>query len=166
MKRILFLITLTYLFSLRAAAATAGFLTIPSLPGDSVDIHHPGAIDVVDVQITTDRVGATTSAASLSVTRYVDRLSPTFSKFAALGVVVPQATLAVRKLGEQTFDYYLVALENAQVVSCDHFLKDGVLMETITFSPTKVTWTFVPQKVDGNAGDPITESATIGKTKT
>ncbi|MEO7600189.1 MAG: hypothetical protein ABIV50_14740 [Opitutus sp.] len=54
-------------------------------------------------------------------------------------------------------------MENASVTSFDQIGKGGVVMESISFSVAKLTYTLIPQSETGEPQPPITESVTLGK---
>lgn len=163
MKKLVLLLTLACVSILPSRAANNSFLKIPSIPGESLDDKHPGEIVVVDFQHNIDHSSASVPTATLSVTKLVDRASPALAKATATGVALPQITLTVRKPGDTPIDFYIVTLDNATAVSVDQFSKEGSLIETVTFSASKITWTYVPQKPDGKPGEPIVETAPISR---
>ena len=164
MKKLILILTLACLVAIPChAAGVFYFLKIPSIPGESVEAKHPGEIEAVEFQHSIDRPANGLPSATLSVTKSIDRTSPAIAKAAAMGTVFPHLTLTVFKSVDKPYDFYVIALENATIVSFDQAARGSSLIETIVFTGAKITYTYFPQKADGSIDDGIVETAAVGR---
>lgn len=165
MKKFVLLLTFACISFIPSRAANIiSFLKIPSIPGESLDEKHLGEIAVLTIQQNIDHAGTALPSATLAITKLVDRASPALAKATMTGKSLAQIILTVRKAGtDRLLDYYIVTLDNAVAVIVDQASNEGLLSETVTFSASKITWTYVPQKADGNAGDPVSETASVSR---
>jgi type VI secretion system secreted protein Hcp len=152
-----------------AAGAVAGaaqpamaddiFLSIPGVPGDSLDSKHKGAIDVLSFTQVADG-----KACLVTVTKRVDRSSPPLTAAAMGKSSFASATLTIRKSGETPLEYYVLSMQSVTVQDvAQSGSRDGTPVEEVGFVPRSVTLTITPQDAKGGAGTPVTTSYTCPK---
>jgi type VI secretion system secreted protein Hcp len=144
------------------------FLKLEGIDGESVDKSHGKEIDVLAwswgmSQSGTFHVGAGGGAGKanfqdISVTKWIDKSSPTLMAKIATGDHVKKATLTVRKAGKTPLEYVIIEMEKVMITSLSTGGSGGEdrLTENITLNFAKVKVKYVPQKEDGS-GDPAVE---------
>jgi type VI secretion system secreted protein Hcp len=158
-----------------AAAATLGatssgatndtFLRLGDIQGESADEKHAGEIDVlswswsVNGQIAGDakKAGVPACGSPLSITKRVDLASAPLVASATLNTVIPTGQLTVRKNGEKPIEFVklnLLGVTVKSVHSGGSILSDDTI-ENLSLGYTSATFTYTPQKADGNAGTPV-----------
>ena len=150
--------------ALPASRATAydTFLKIPGIPGESLADKHAGEISVLEFEQAIDRSNGSLSPGTLAVTKMIDRSTAALANAAATGLPLSNLVLAVHKTPDKA-DFYQITLEAATVTSFDQVLKGGVLMEVITFSFTKIAYSYAMQKPDGSLDTPLVQVVNLGK---
>ncbi len=161
MRRSILLLSLA--FVILGPLHGAAFLAIPGIPGESTDVRFKDTITVVDFQHTVSRNAAGIVTANFSITKNIDKASPALAKATSTGAVLTPITLSVRKDGGREPAFYIVILENATVASFDQISQAGMIMESVSFTATKITYSYFPQQADGSLGDAVSETATLAK---
>jgi type VI secretion system secreted protein Hcp len=139
------------------------FLKLDDIKGESVDQKHAGEIDVLSwswgaSQSATFQSGsgggtAKVNVHDLTVTKYVDRSSPTLMGLCFTGLPIKSAILSMRKAGGTQMEYINISMEDCVVSSTGAANSTGEerLIETITLNFARVKFAYTPQKPDGSA---------------
>ena len=90
----------------------------------------------------------------LIVTKLIDKASPILFLYSALGTVIPQAVMTVRKAGGTALDYLVITLTDTIVtdVSTGGKSDDERILEVISLSYATITIQYKVQNSDGTAG--------------
>jgi type VI secretion system secreted protein Hcp len=148
-------------------AAVDMFLVLGDIKGESTDKKYPDSIDVLAWSWGMANLGATVlgggagagkiSVQDLSLTKYVDKSSPTLMLFCANGRYIPQATLIVRKAGDTPRDYLVITLTQVMVTSVSTGGAGGEdrLIESVSLNFAQFKVEYTPQNKDGTPGTPI-----------
>jgi len=93
----------------------------------------------------------------LSVTKYLDAASPSLLLYCCNGKHLTEATLTVRKAGENPLEYLVIKMTEVMVTAVSHGGSGGEdrLTENVTLNFAKVEFTYIPQDATGKKGDPI-----------
>ncbi|HET8874753.1 MAG TPA: type VI secretion system tube protein Hcp [Casimicrobiaceae bacterium] len=155
-----------------ALAAVDSFIKIAGIDGESQDEQHKGEIDVLSwswgMSGVSSRASSTNPsqpvgplaracAREFTITKQVDKASPSLFANAATGTPIQNAVITVRKAGRGQQEFMTITLSNvvvssvAQVGASD----DSGPTESVSFNFSSVLITFTPQNADGSAGDPI-----------
>jgi type VI secretion system secreted protein Hcp len=149
----------------------AVFLTLDGIPGESVDDHHAGEIDVAAWSLGVTNPASTHGGAGgggagratfmdLQVTKRLDRASPLLMLAVAAGRHVRSGRLTVTSGGHRPVEYLRVELEDVQVTSC--LLADPSdpdrPMENVSLAYGKIHVAYTQQSPTGGAGA-VTEFA-------
>lgn len=148
------------------------FLKIVGVDGESRDERHQG-----EIEIDSYSWGESQSAAAggggggggagkvqLQDFHFVARTSkasPVMFFACATGQHFPEATLSLRRAGEDPLDYIKITLSDCLVSS---YLQEGVAgsstvpTDQFSLNFAKIEFTYVPQGADGKAGPPITRA--------
>jgi type VI secretion system secreted protein Hcp len=144
------------------------FLKLDGIKGESQDSTHKEEIDVLawswgGSQSGTSHMGGGSGAGKvsiqdLSLTKYVDKASPTLFLKMCNGKHIPTGVLTVRKAGEHPLEYIKLHLDDILV---SHLSTGGSggedrLTENITLNFSKFKIEYSPQKADGS-GEPAIE---------
>ncbi len=144
------------------------FLKLEGIEGESADKTHGKEIDILAwswglSQSGSFHVGGGGGAGKanfqdISLTKWVDRATPTLMNKIATGTHIPKAKLVVRKAGKDPLEYYIVEMEQVMITSLSTGGSGGDdrLTENVTLNFAKVKVSYVPQKKDGS-GDPKIE---------
>ena len=144
------------------------FLKLEGIDGESVDDVHAKSIDLLAWSWGMSQSGTThiaqgggagkVNVQDLSITKYVDKASPTLMSKIATGEHIPKATLTVRKAGKTPLEYVVIEMEDVLVSSLSTGGSGGEdrLTENISLNFARVKTSYVPQKADGS-GDPAVE---------
>jgi type VI secretion system secreted protein Hcp len=139
------------------------FLKLDDIKGESVDSKHAGEIDVLSwtwgasqsasFQSGTGGGTAKVNVKDLTVTKLVDRSSPTLMGLCFTGAPVKSAVLSMRKAGGTQMEYINITMEDAVISSTNSANTPGQeqLTETITMNFARVKFNYTPQKPDGSA---------------
>lgn len=154
------------------------FLKLEKIDGEAQDAEHKGEIDVLAWSWGVSQSGIThmgqgggggkANMQDLSITKYVDKASHTLLQRTFDGKHIDKGTLVVRKSGSTPLEYIKIVMEDIMISSVSTGGSQGEdrLTENVTFSFSKVNYTYVPQKEDGTkdadkqAGWDISENKT------
>ena len=148
------------------------FLKLDDIKGESVDSKHAGEIDVLawswgasqtaSFQLGSGGGTAKVAVKDLTVTKYVDRASPTLLGVCFSGKPIAKGTLSMRKAGGTQMEYINIYMEDAVISSItpmNHMANASVTgdaagderpRETITLNFARVKFDYTPQKPDGS----------------
>ena len=144
-------------------AQTDIFMKIEGMPGESYDDRHLSEIDVDSLtKVILDDGGQTGCLSGLIVVKNLDKSSPFLEQAAvsksSIGAGSPVAIIARRNSG-YPLEYYRLYLEGVKVVGYRVDITDGNFpSEKIGLTFTSAEFVYVPQKIDGSAGAPISVS--------
>jgi type VI secretion system secreted protein Hcp len=138
----------------QAAVADDVFLTIPGLPGESVDSKHKDAIDVLSFSQSVEG----RQCPLIRVAKRVDKASPGLAEAASSQRVFASATLIVRRTGDKAGqEYYTMTMSSVQVLASNQTVSgEGSPYEEVMISPRSVTMAYRVQKPDGSLGETVT----------
>ena len=143
------------------------FLDIKGVKGESRDSKFKEKIDILAwswglSNSGTAHVGGGAGAGKvnvqdISVTKYVDSASPSLFLYCCNGKHLEEATLTVRKAGEQPLVYLTFKMSEVMVTAVSTGGSGGEdrLTENVTLNFAKVEWSYTPQSEKGAAGDPM-----------
>ncbi len=143
------------------------FLKLDDVKGESSDDKHRDEMDVLDwswgmSQSGTTHVGAgggagKVSVNDLSITKYVDKASPTLIISCCNGKYFSEGVLTVRKAGETGLEYLRITMKVVLVSSISTGGSGGEdrLTEKITLNFAEFKVEYTPQKADGSADTAI-----------
>lgn len=138
------------------------FLKIDDVKGESYDDKHKGEIDVLSfswgmTQSASAHVGGGSGAGKvnvhdLSITKYVDKSSPTLMLATCTGKAYKEATLVVRKAGEKPLEYIKLTMKDVLISSLSTGGSGGEdrLVENMSLNFGEYKMEYVPQKPDGS----------------
>lgn len=142
------------------------FLKLEGIQGDSTDPMHTNEIVAVSFKIAVQQTAGGGGGTGhpqftpLTVFKFIDRASPELFFSSATGRHLRSATLVVRKSGTNPFEFYKIRLKDVVISNLSQDAnatdQDGNLIESIALSYSVISWTFIPQNVDGSPGVPIT----------
>ena len=137
------------------------FLKLDGIKGEAQDQKHKDEIDVLAwswgmAQSGTTHMGSGSGAGKvavqdLSVTKYVDKASPTLSQHCCNGKHIAKGLLTIRKAGEKPLEYIKVDIEDIIVthVSMGGSGSEDRLTENVTLNFAEFIQEYKPQKADG-----------------
>ena len=142
------------------------FLKVADIAGESQDAKHTGEIDLLAwswgmSQSGTMHAGSGGGAGKVNVqdmsfTHWFDKSSPNFMLYCSNGKHIPEATLIVRKAGENPLEYIKVIMTDALVTSVSTGGSGGEerLTENVSlnFGKVKVEYQIQSAKGGGEAG--------------
>lgn len=143
------------------------FLKLEGIKGEAQDDKHKDEIDVLAwswglAQSGTTHMGSGSgsgkvSVQDLSITKYVDKSSPTLSLHCCNGKHINKGLLTVRKAGDKPLEYIKVDLEDIIVthVSMGGAGSEDRLTENVTLNFAKFKYTYTTQAKDGSAGPQV-----------
>lgn len=143
------------------------FIKIGALKGESKDKVHKEEIDVLAWSWGASNSGSAhvgggagagkVNVQDLSFTKYVDKCTPDLLLAVCNGKHYPDATLIVRKAGENPVEYITIKLTEVLVTSVSEGGSGGEdrLTENVTLNFAKVSYSYKPQKADGSADTAI-----------
>ncbi|WP_020096091.1 type VI secretion system tube protein Hcp [Methylobacterium sp. 285MFTsu5.1] len=87
----------------------------------------------------------------ISLTKYIDRASPTLFQFLCNGKPIDKGTLTVRKAGEKALEYIIIEMEQIIVtnVSVGGSGGEDRLTENVSLNFRKFTYSYQPQSANG-----------------
>jgi type VI secretion system secreted protein Hcp len=145
------------------------YLKLTGVTGESNADKHVGDIDLVSWSWGMQSshylsAGAPSGAAQFSlitVTKRVDRATPTLFQFLDQHKVVSSGTLTVSKSsGGTPLEYMTIDLTNVRIVTVDVRSDDAELVESMTLSAETITVNYTPQASAGSlASGPISFTA-------
>ena len=139
------------------------FLKIDGVKGESKDKAHPGEIGVLAWSFGESNSGSAGAAGGggagkvsvqdLSLTKYVDKSSPSLMLSCCNGKHLPTAKLTLRTAGEHPLEFLTFEMTDVLVsaVSTGGSGGEDQLTENLTLSFAKFKYTYTPQKADGSA---------------
>ncbi len=139
------------------------FLKVDGIDGESVDASHEDEIDVLawswgasqsgTMHMGHGGGGGKVDVQDLSVTKYVDGATHGLMQKCFDGGHIKEATLCVRKAGENPLEYLTILMTDVIVTAISTGGSGGEdrLSENVTLNFSKVKITYVPQKQDGSA---------------
>lgn len=150
------------------------FLKVENVTGESTDAKHAGEIEVLSwswgmTQQGTSHVGSGAGAGkvdvqNLTITKYVDKSSPTLIKKCCKGDEWKTATLYIRKAGESPLEYVKLEMFNGIVtsVAVAGSAGDDRFTENVSLNFSSFKYTYTPQK-GGKGEGPIPATWNIAK---
>lgn len=139
-----------------ARAAVDAFIWFEGIAGESRDPQHLGWTEVSSFQLQQIRnsvgIGSATGGAGagkvsvhdISITKHVDKSSPTLMKFCTSGKHIPNATISMRKAGGGQQEYLVIKLHDVFVSSYRSSGAGGGATETFTLSAADATMQYPP----------------------
>jgi type VI secretion system secreted protein Hcp len=146
------------------------FLKLDDVKGESRDDKHHDEIDVLawswglsqsgSMHAGTGGGSGKVDVRDVSITKYVDKSSPTLIRASCEGKHFKEATLTVRKAGEKPLEYLKIVLKELIVTSVTTGGSGGEdrLTENISLNFAEFKVVYKPQKPDGS-GDADVEVA-------
>jgi len=145
------------------------FIKIGDIKGESTDDKHKGEVDVLSwswgaTQSGTSGIGGGGGAGKvalqdLTITKYIDKASPTLLKMCCDGTHIKDVILTVRKAGGTALEYLKLSCHDALVTSITTGGSGGQdrLTENITFNFAKIKMEYTPQTAKGAGEASITQ---------
>ena len=101
--------------------------------------------------------GGKVSVNDLSITKWIDKSSPTLMQACCAGKHFPSAALMCRRAGKKPVPLIKIEMEEVMVssVATGHAERDDRPTENITLNFAKFKVTYTPTKPDGSAAAPI-----------
>lgn len=140
-----------------AHAVTDVYMTIPGIPGESVDHRYEGAIHVLALRQSLLPSSKGAEACSVEVTKLLDIAGPRLWAAAVSGQRFNQIRIDVVKGGLEAVKMYEIRLAGAHVVNITTSGDDN-FTEAVTLGASSMTLTYYPQKADGSQGPGISET--------
>ena len=146
------------------------FIKIGDLKGESIDDKHKDEIQVLAWSWGMSQSGTThhgpgggsgkASFQDISITHYIDKVSPNLMLACANGKHFSEALLTVRKAGEKPLEYLKITMNDLIVTSVTTGGSGGEdrLTENVSLNFAKFKVEYTPQKKDGS-GDSAVEAA-------
>jgi type VI secretion system secreted protein Hcp len=150
------------------------FLKIATVDGESTDSVHSGEIDLLSWSFAANQTGTSNtgggsgagrvSIQDLTITKKVDKSSPTLFALCCKGSHVATADLTVRKAGGDALEYLVVKMEHVLITGFQTTGSDGqdTLVEQISLNFKKVGLVYTPQLDDGSGGPSVAGGWDIG----
>ena len=151
------------------------FLKIDDIEGESVDDVHAGEIDVMSWSWGMSQGGTThggrgggagkVNVQDFSFVHYVDKASANLMKMCCNGKHFQEATLVVRKAGEQPLEYMIITMKNGLISSVSTGGSGGEdrVTENVTLNFSEFKTEYVPQMADGSGDASIIVGWDIAK---
>lgn len=143
------------------------FIKLDGIDGEAQDKVHKDEVDVLAwswgmSQSGTTHMGAGSGAGKvnvqdISITKYVDKSSPTLMLKTSNGAHIKEATLTVRKAGENPLEYIIIKMTDIIVTSVQTGGSGGEdrLTENVTLNFGAVEVKYTEQTMDGGAGKEV-----------
>ncbi len=151
---------------LRAAATI--FLSLPPISGESENVTHKAEMEVLSFQFGLSNAVVSTGEGTgkpflsdITITKFLDRASPTLAQTLTQGTHLKTAKLSVQRVGtEKPIDYYTIDLEDVMItsVSVAGDAGDSRPTEVISLNFNKATWTYKVVGTDGALKETVTGS--------
>ncbi|WP_028046276.1 type VI secretion system tube protein Hcp [Cellulomonas sp. URHE0023] len=138
------------------------FARIGTISGESQDAEHKDAIDVLSWSWGVSQSGSVgrgggggagkATVHDLVFTHQIDKASPLLMKACATGQHVKDATISVRKAGEDQHDYLVITMTDVLVtsVSMSASVDSDATSESVTLAFGKVDLEYKAQRPDGS----------------
>lgn len=149
------------------------FLKLESVDGESVDAQHTDEIDLLTWGIDARQTGTShsgggsgagrVSISEITITKNVDKSSPTLFLFCCNGKHIPSGTITVRKAGGDALEYMVVELEDILVTG--YSTTGGgaeQLVESVSLSCKRMGIVYTPQAEDGTGGAAVGHGWDVG----
>jgi type VI secretion system secreted protein Hcp len=143
------------------------FLKIEGIKGEAQDKTHKEEIDVLAWSWGASQSGTThagggggsgkASFQDLSITKYIDASSFNLLKHVSNGKHISEATLTIRKAGENPLEYILLIMKDCIITSISAGGSGGEdrLTENIAINFSQFEFKYTPQNPDGTAGTQV-----------
>jgi len=144
------------------------FLKLANIDGEAQDRKHQDEIDVLAWSWGMSQSGTThmgggsgggkVSVMDLSVTKYVDKATPTLTQKCCDGTHINEGTLTIRKAGgKKPVEYVIIKLTDIIVTSVSTGGSGGEdrLTENVSLNFAKFEYKYTMQNADGSAGKEI-----------
>lgn len=143
------------------------FIKVGDIKGEARDKTHAGEIDVLAWSFGMSQSGTThmgggggagkVNVQDLSFTKYQDKASPLLMLACCNGKHYGDATLTVRKAGQNPLEYYIIKMTEVLVTAVSTGGSGGEdrLTENVTLNFAKFEVKYTPQDEKGKAGDAI-----------
>jgi len=152
-----------------ASAAVDAFLKIDGIQGESQDSKHKDEIEVLSWSWGGTQgshglgsgAGARASRPCIkdfTITKFVDKASPTLAAATVTGTLLPKAVLTVRKAGGTQQEYLTFELKSVLVSSYSTggvSSGEGAPTEQVSLNFSSLSYEYKPQKDDGSVGAPV-----------
>jgi type VI secretion system secreted protein Hcp len=150
-------------------------LKIEGVDGESLIQDHEGEIDVLAWSWGMSQSGSMhvgggggsgkANIQDVSLTKYVDKATPSLMRVCCNGEHLTEATLTVRKAGKDALDYMKIKMSPVLVTSLSTGGSGGEdrLTENVTLNFAKVEVGYTPQKEDGTGDAEISLTWNIEK---
>jgi type VI secretion system secreted protein Hcp len=150
------------------------FLKLATVDGESTDSKHSGEIDLLSWSFAAHQTGTSNtgggsgagrvSIQDLTITKKVDKSSPTLFALCCSGAHLDDGALTVRKAGGDALEYLVVKMEHVLITGFQTTGSDGQdsLVEQVTLNFKRVGLTYTPQLDDGSGGPEIAGGWDIG----
>ncbi|MGF7212430.1 type VI secretion system secreted protein Hcp [Skermanella aerolata] len=137
------------------------FMKIDGVKGEAKDSAHSDEIDVLSWSWGMSQSGSRhvgggggsgkVSIKDMSFVKYADRSSTDLMLFCCNGKHIAEASLTVRKAGENPLEYMKFKMNDCLIsaVNCGGSPRDERLTETVTVNFAKIEVEYTPQKEDG-----------------
>jgi type VI secretion system secreted protein Hcp len=151
------------------------FVKIGDLKGESRDKVHAGEIDVLAWSWGVSNSGSAhvgggagagkANVQDLSLTKYIDKCSPSLMLACCKGTHYTTATLVVRKAGGKPLEYLTITLSEVLITSVSTGGSGGEdrLTENVSLNFAKVKVDYIEQKPTGEEGDKPTMTYNIAE---
>jgi type VI secretion system secreted protein Hcp len=145
------------------------FIKIGDVKGESTDDKHKNEVDVLSwswgaTQSGTSGIGGGGGAGKvqlqdLTITKYIDKASPTLLKMCCDGTHIPSTILTVRKAGGSALEYLKITCDDSIVTSITTGGSGGQdrLTENVTFNFAKIKMEYTPQTAKGAGEASVTQ---------
>jgi type VI secretion system secreted protein Hcp len=153
------------------------FIKIGDIKGESIDSKHKDEIDVLAWSWGMSQSGTMHSATGggagkvdvqdITLTKYVDKSTPTLMKMCATGGHIKDATLTIRKAGGNPLEYIIITLKDVLVTNISTGGSGGEerLTETVTLNFAEFKYVYTPQDKTGKAGAKVDTSYNVPENK-
>lgn len=143
------------------------FLKLSAISGESLDKTHKAEIDVLAwswgaSNSGTAHMGGGAGAGKanfqdISLTKYIDKSSPTLFQHVAKGTHIDEAKLTVRKAGGNPVEYVVITMNECLITSLSTGGSGGEdrLTENVTINFAKVKLEYTEQDAKGSKGTTI-----------
>jgi len=149
------------------------FLKLDGYKGESVDKTHKDEIDVLawswgltqsgTMHTSTGGGAGKVSVQDISITKYVDSVTPNLVQLVCSGKHIKEAILTVRKAGGTPIEYLVIKMTDVIITSVGEGGSGGEerLTEHLALNFSKYEINYTPQKADGTPGSKITKTWNI-----
>ena len=143
------------------------FLKLANIDGESADDTHKNEIDILAWSWGMSQSGTMHSATGggagkvnvqdVSVTKWVDKCSPTLQQYCCKGTHITDGLLTVRKAGDTPLEYIKLEMKDMIVTSVSTGGSGGEdrLTENVTLNFAEFKMTYTPQENTGAAGTAV-----------